>query len=136
MTLRNNSEYLKQLNSYRRRVGMKEFLSFPSIAALRELVASAIGEETLAFYQMQAIAHPNEPWLDCFCISSRELKSKKIGDNGIKNQKNGQLDDAKTSDTVALGNDNQSADKSMIGMASHRGTIGIPRYIYSENSLP
>lgn len=90
---------------------MKEFMSFPSIAALRELVASSIGEEQLAFYQMQAIAHPNEPWLECFRISSRESKSKKIGGNDIKNKINGQRDEAKTSETVALGNDNQSTDK-------------------------
>jgi hypothetical protein len=32
---------------------LKEFQSFPSIAILRELVAGAIGEEQLAFYQMQ-----------------------------------------------------------------------------------
>lgn len=60
---------------------MKEFSSFPSIATLRELVAGAIGEEQLAFYQMQAIAHPNEPWLECFRVSSRDIKGCNAGNN-------------------------------------------------------
>ncbi len=58
----------KQLNSYRQRTGLTEFPSFLSIATLRELLAGAIGEEQLAFYQMQAIAHPNEPLLECFRV--------------------------------------------------------------------
>jgi hypothetical protein len=58
-----------------------EFPSFLSIATLRGLLAGAIGEEQLAFYQMQAIAHPNKPLLECFRVSFRDIKGCKAGNN-------------------------------------------------------
>lgn len=61
---------------------MVEFTSFPSIAALRELVAAEIGEEQLDFYQMQALANPHEPWLECFRYSAKYIRNNKLPNIG------------------------------------------------------
>ena len=63
---RNDPVHLEQLNAIRQRNGLEQFASFPSIGALRKLVAAAIGDDQLDFYQMQAVAHPQESWLECF----------------------------------------------------------------------
>jgi hypothetical protein len=98
-------------NSVRAAVASKLAADVPLVKKMREWVADIINSDHLSFYQMQAVAHPNEQWLQFVRQPTSAVEASK------PRKKRSKKDDA-TDDSTSVNTEQQPATATAVSAAA------------------